>query len=293
MSMSKVITIFDCNYICQTVKMTVAKRMLAHKGAKTDVLYGFLRRILPICEKLKTDIPVFVWDMRDSIREEIYPNYKASRRNRVLTHEEELVNNLAYEQFDNLREKILPRLGFKNNFWLDGYEADDLIAAITLTTRPKDKAYVVTRDNDMLQLLRHNVIMYDPQNKKMITQTYFQNKYRIKPQQWSTAKAIAGCSTDEVIGVKGVGDKTAIQYLRGELKKDSKKYRDIENSLDMIQGNLLLVKLPLFGCPLPEINFKRNFLDKEFHQVCTAYGMRSLTAPKFVERWKKAFGKEQ
>lgn len=288
--MSKVITIFDSNYICQTVKAVTGRRIaLSHKKQNTEVIYGFLKRILPISESLNTDISIFVWDSYDSIRKDIYPGYKKQRKEKKLTAEEEKINKSAYEQIDLLREKIIPRLGLKNNFYQLGYEGDDIIAALSKSINKKDKCYIVTRDNDMLQLLTPNVAIYDPQNKKLATEKTFYKKHGIVPEDWATVKAIAGCATDEVKGVFGIGEKTAIKYIRKELTT-GKKFEDIKRNIDTICINSLLVKLPLLGTEIPQIYFNKHFDEKAFLATCTAYGIRSLTETAFINRWRKQFG---
>ena len=70
-------------------------------------------------------------------------------------------------------------------------------------------------------------------------------KYRIKPFEWHKVKAIAGCSSDNVKGVAGVGEITAIKYLKGELKKESKAHQNIINKLEI--GNEVITNGGLLG----------------------------------------------
>ena len=87
------------------------------------------------------------------------------------------------------------------------------------------------------------------------------------------AKAIAGCNGDNVIGIEGVGIKTAIKYMKGYRK--GLKSQLIDRNPDIISRNLPLVKLPLQGCPTPVIC--ENMLSaRKFESVCRKFNFQSL-----------------
>ena len=160
-----------------------------------------------------------------------------------MTDEEKEFREDLHKQLTKLRQIELLKIGFRNVFWQQGFEADDLIASVC-----KDKKQdfiVVSSDQDMFQLLSKHVEIYNPMSKKFITKSSFTDKYGVKPKEWATVKAIAGCSSDGVPGVSGVGEKTAIKFMNGDLKQTTKAFVSIANSTDLIERNLKLVKLPL------------------------------------------------
>ena len=121
---------------------------------------------------------------------------------------------IAFDQFKQLRKRILPRIGFNNNHLQTGYEADDLIAKYV-----KDNAeelVIASADNDLLQLLYFADFLNLSKNKLITSKSFF-SEYGILPAQWGMVKQIAGCSSDNVKGIQGVGEITAIKYLKGEL----------------------------------------------------------------------------
>jgi 5'-3' exonuclease len=78
-------------------------------------------------------------------------------------------------------------------------------------------------------------------------------------------KTLAGCAGDNVKGIYGVGEKRAIQYLKGHMKKGSKFYRLIEkNRMAMIKRNRPLVNLPYKGTPDFEVSRKEPFSSEQF-----------------------------
>ena len=93
--------------------------------------------------------------------------------------------------------------------------------------------------------------IYDQRKKKQVTIDSFLAEYRIHPKEWSRVKSLAGCTTDSVQGVRGVGEITALKYFRGELGRTRKAYRAIVSpeGQALFRDNLPLVRLPFEGCP--------------------------------------------
>jgi 5'-3' exonuclease len=83
----------------------------------------------------------------------------------------------------------------------------------------------------------------------------FKERYGISPKRWIAVKALAGCNTDNIPGITGVGEASAVKYLRGNLKESSIYYRRIEEGIaqGILQTNRALVKLPFEGTPVPEL----------------------------------------
>jgi 5'-3' exonuclease len=155
------------------------------------------------------------------------------------------------EQVTRLREDVLPALGYKNLFCETGYEADDLIAwASGRMARPRDVA-LVSGDEDLWQLLRKDVHAFRPVSDTVFTKEDFLDRFfGLAPPFWPEVKALAGCTSDTIPGIGGVGQITAAKFLVGESVSDAKR-RDIMSFMktDQYKINLELVTLPYPGCP--------------------------------------------
>jgi hypothetical protein len=186
-------------------------------------------------------------------------------------------------QFTELRLKVLTRLGFKNNFIQTGLEADDIIASVVKDHAWEfDQVYIVTSDEDLFQLLHNNVSIYNPREKKFYTKEDFINEKGIEPEMWHWVKAVAGCSGDNVKGIKGVGEKTAIKFLRNELKPGN-KWSEI-NQFDP-SFNMSLVKLPHERTfPIELVPDALDF--SMFEGLCLDYGFNSFLKKENYNKWR-------
>ncbi len=244
--MNKKWLILDCNFLCHRLKYAMGG--LSHEGGPTGIIYGFLKSIPMYQEMFDTSYIIFCWDSKTSKRQEIFPEYKANRKKRFkeMSKEEVIFETKFQYQMKMLRRKYLSMIGFKNIFCQKGYEADDLIASFCLTIPDKNQIVIITSDQDLYQCLAINICIYDPNKRKKMTLQGLYKKYKIKPHEWLMLKALAGCTTDEVPGVKGIGEKTAIKYLTGELSDASKAFQKINSKIGwkIYKRNLKLVSLP-------------------------------------------------
>jgi DNA polymerase-1 len=203
--------LIDSNYLAYQARYVHAD--LSHKNEKTGILYGFLQRVVTLAKLHRTSDIVFCWDSPRSIRKERYDWYKAKRHSKPMDEDQLIEHQQAMEQFELLREEILPSIGFNNVLTLTGYESDDLFAQIITTPLfPKCRFIIVTADEDLYQLLKDDrVWMYNPSTKEYTCASKFTASYGIPPEDWVKVKSIAGCHTDEIPGVKkGLGEKNAI-----------------------------------------------------------------------------------
>lgn len=268
--------LLDCNYISHRSRFTTGP--LSYKGKPTGVIYGFFSQLFNITSDLRPDRIIFCWDSKKSKRKHKYPFYKQNRN--IGEIPQELLD--AFQQFDLLRQEILPRIGFKNIFMHVGYESDDLFAVIVKEYR--DDHIIVSSDEDLYQLLTR-ASMYNPEKKKYTTQESFMEEYKIPPVHWVDVKKIAGCTSDNVPGVHGVGNKTVIKYLLGELDPKSKKYQSIVSAeaKEIYERNAWLVELPLIGTKCPELTNDDKFDMMEFKKICNEYGFESFKMDQRVE----------
>jgi len=159
------------------------------------VVDKFLHAILQLGQKYETNDLVFCWDSPPYKRREIFPYYKVKEK-KELTPEEEKAEEIFYATLNGLADRILPAIGFKNNFAERGYEGDDIIAA--LTKNVPGRFLIVSSDSDMWQLLDNNVDIHNPANRQrpFISATSFHKEWGINPKYWWMVKALAGCKSD-------------------------------------------------------------------------------------------------
>lgn len=278
--------IIDSNYLCHYC--AYSSRSLTYGGQATGVIFSFLKQVLSLAKRFKTDRFAFAWDSRKSIRRISYPAYKQNRVDHQKSLEEREVEAIERQQFQELRTKVLPAIGFHNQLFQVGIEADDIIASVAYN-ESFEQVVIVGADNDLYQLLGSNTSMYKPRDKKLYEMKDFKEEWGIVPNQWPSVKSIAGCNGDNVKGVGGVGEKTAIRYLKGELKGDSKTVQAIQNSSDMIDRNAALVTLPLAGTKTFVLIVDGPFFLNDLLDVIARYGLNSFRAPETLAVWKECF----
>jgi 5'-3' exonuclease len=203
--------------------------------------------------------------------------YKAQRDKRELTKREKAFEKAFRKQMELLRTEYLRIIGFHNNFWQDGYESDDIIASVTKSlVLDLEEGIIITADQDLYQLIRPNVKWYNPRSRILVSLQRFKREFGIRPKQWAKVKAIAGCKSDNVLGVKGVGEKTALLYVKGELNESHKKYRAIKaNWKSVVLRNKPLVLLPFKGTK--SFALTKDFpTQKGWNKVTKALGMANV-----------------
>lgn len=177
-------------------------------GLHTNAVFGFTTMLLKLLEEEKPTHMLVAFDAgKITFRHKDYENYKGGRS--------KTPSELS-EQFPVLKE-LLQAFGIAQ-FELSGYEADDIIGTLTkLADEQKKQVIVVTGDKDMLQLASEHVTIaltrkgvseiepYDPAQIK--------EKYGLTPQQIIDLKGLMGDASDNIPGVPGVGEKTALKLL--------------------------------------------------------------------------------
>ncbi len=230
---------------------------LSYKGVGNTVAFGVIRELDKQRELRQSDRTVIAFDHSGrGLRRDLMEGYKASRR---LPDDRSDIDsqNRKLEFRDQLRrltKQILPDLGYRNVISEKGYEADDIIAKAADDLPEGDTAVIVTADKDMWQCLRSSVSWYNPQLNKLVTSESFRNVWGIEPAQWAAVKALAGCPTDDVPGIEGVGEKTAAKWEAGKLSPESKAYKKIKDNLSIITRNFPIVALPYSGLRLPKLH---------------------------------------
>jgi len=278
----------DCNGICHEVFHGLSSNLMTRE-IHTSIIFGFLRKIFLIAKMNRGGTKfLFCWDSKNSKRKDIYPRYKSKRNNLdKLTKAELKRRDIAYKQFDMLRDKLLPRMGFKNIYWKDGIEADDFMAIICKKIK-NEPIMLYTNDKDMYQLLSDRIAICKTLTStklKFMTIDNFRKEYGIEPYEWVFVKAIGGCTSDNVKRLTSIAEITAIKYLRGELKPTTKAYKMILRNRGAIALYRKLVELPFEDVKIKIV--KERLKQKDFASTFSYLGFQSFEE-KF-EKWVEYF----
>lgn len=267
--------LFDVNSLAHRAFHTTGG--LSYNNVPTGSTFGVLGAIIQYQGEFHTNHCAFAFDFGKNLRYKLSPTYKAKRRanRKKQTEREKKLYHGLEQQINLLRKEYLREIGFQNIFYQKGYEADDIIASVCQNAG-NNQIIVISSDEDMFQLLSKRVRVFSPSTKTLWTKKKFKIYYGIKPKQWAIVKAIAGCGSDEVSGIPGVGEKTAIQFLNFTLTKN-KKFDSIvsKEGLKIRDRNLPLVKLPMEGCKDFHLKVDKN---ENWTPLLKRLGMKSLRA---------------
>ncbi len=217
------------------------KIMQTSKGVYTNAVYGFVRTLIKILKEQKPSHIAVAWDVsRATFRREMYPEYKANRGETMLP---------LREQFELCRE-LLERMNVKQ-FMDEHYEADDFCGTLALRFENELPVKILTKDNDYLQLVSDNTNLWMMHSTAKKTEELYK-KYRIaqdgsaadrsfnftpelvkrefgvEPSSISSLKGLQGDTSDNIKGVPGVGETTAVALIA--------KYKTVEALYDAIEG---------------------------------------------------------
>lgn len=248
--------VFDVSYYAWRAAYTTGG-LKTSKGEPTGVRYGVIKEILKQRDRHPAADCVFCYDMPPYRREKVYGEYKAGRHDDE-TAEEKAFREGVYEEILQLRTSDLPRLGFFNQQASGGFEADDLIAAVVLNNMESRDIVVYSNDEDLWQLLRNDRVWCCNGKSEYLSRSQFMATWGFDPRKWPLVKALAGCNSDNIKGVHGVGEKTAAKYFLGQLKPGGKKFESIKEAFatrrDHLDMNRRLVTLPWEGTPVHGIS---------------------------------------
>lgn len=222
-------------------------------GITTGGVFGFATMALEVIRRLKPDYVAVAWDKpKTNIRKrlELYPEYKAGRKPAPADF---------YDQVPILHE-LLSALGWPL-YELDDYEADDIMGTLAVQAAAKGiETMLITSDLDMLQLVNSKVKVYALKrglsNIELYSSKTFEAKYSLKVNQFLDFKALKGDSSDNIPGVPGIGEKTAIELLQ--------KY----GTLDNIYANIELIT-PTKVCDRLKANKELAYLSKKLSAIWT------------------------
>lgn len=253
---------------------------LSHEGKNTGVAYGFFRELVALVDRLDPDRVGFCFDGGRCVRQEVFPGYKVKRQMGALSPDARREKAEVRREIDLLRTDYLPAVGFADIWRQEGLEADDLLAMAALQLRGANFVTVATDDKDLYQALHRSVVVYHPRSKAKVTEWLFRKLYQVNPSTWANVKALCGCDTDNVPGIPGVGEKTALKHFLGELKPTGVPARKIKTAIADLKSvyyrNLRLVELP-HRSTRPVKESAGDLVTRErWEGLCRRLGMKSL-----------------
>ena len=207
------------------------KMLTTDDGTYTNAIYGFLAILFKIKEDINPKYMAVAFDLKaPTVRHKMYESYKANRHG--MPEELAIQMPIIKDILRDMNIKIIEK---------EGYEGDDILG--TLAKRgEKDnlKVTILSGDRDTFQLTSNNITVRIPRNKngKTENEDFDEEKvkklYGIKPEQLIEVKGLQGDSSDNIPGVPGIGEKTALSLI--------KEYGSIDNIYKQIEENKADVK---------------------------------------------------
>lgn len=225
--MEKVVLVDGNNLLFRSYYATAytGNIMRNRDGFPTNGLYGFVNMINKIVAEENPKYMMVAFDIGKTFRHEKYKDYKGGRR--------ETPEDLKV-QFP-IAKKILTAMGIKY-LECEGYEADDIIGTISswCDKDPEYEALIVSSDKDLLQLISDETVvkLLKPKDYIMMDKATFIQTYGFEPIKMIDLKALMGDASDNIPGVKGIGEKTAIKLLTQYGSLDG-----IYENIDNIKGS--------------------------------------------------------
>ena len=221
--MKKIILVDGNNLLFRSFYATAYQGVIMKnsKGFPTNALYSFVNMMNKIIKEENPSYIMVAFDKGKTFRHEKYGDYKAGRA--AMPDELRL-------QFPKAKE-VLKTMGIKS-FEIDNYEADDIIGTLAKRVDEEDEfiATIISSDKDLLQLISEEVTvkLLKQNDYIMMTKEEFKNTYQVDPIRMIDLKALMGDSSDNIPGVKGIGEKTAISLLSKYGSLDG-VYENLEN----------------------------------------------------------------
>ena len=192
----------------------IARPLTTRRGENTSAAWGVTNFLLRLFERRRPDYLAWVHDMGASFRQQAYPGYKATREK--LTRELQQDFDRSVERIEQLLDAFHLQL-----IGAEGYEADDVIGTMaTAATARGLQAVIVSGDKDFYQLIGPGVALLNPGRggpagveEHWVDESNASERLGVPPERVVDYLALVGDTSDNVPGVKGVGEKTALELL--------------------------------------------------------------------------------
>lgn len=255
----------------------IDKLLKMPNGEFINGVYGMVKSYFAMIEKINPSHVAIAWDVsRDTFRKKLYEDYKGTRKDTLPA----LKSQFAMAQ------EVFGKLGVTQYFY-DDFEADDIIGTLAEIFKSDIPVAIWTKDQDALQLIEDNVSVwlitskaeeYDidvygggslsrcPKGTFEFNEEAFKEIYQINPIQLIDYKAIVGDTSDNIPGISGVGDKTALGLLK-EFRTIEEIYHCFET--DDVEDLKMLFKEIGIVSPLKKMMDEIAFEDilNELHRV--------------------------
>lgn len=195
------------------------------KGISVDAVRAFFIKLKILKDAFDPDYLVFASDISRKLtfRRQLYPPYKAQRK----PSDPIIINQMS------LISTIIGLLGFQtiNHPY---YEADDILGMMSKFATDNDMyCILISSDRDMYQLVTNTVWIQSPRSNELVDPAFIQNKYGLHPNQWIDLKCLQGDKSDNIPGIRGIGESTALKLMH--------QFGSIENiyaNLNNIEGRI-------------------------------------------------------
>ncbi|MFH1259796.1 MAG: DNA polymerase I [Elusimicrobiota bacterium] len=206
--------IIDGNSYIHRAYHALPQTLTTSSGMIVNAVYGFTRMLWKVIQNEHPDyLAVCIDTPQPTFRHEMFPEYKATRK----TSDDELKNQfpLAHEVVKALNISLYGK---------EGFEADDLIASLAKKANEQGiDVVIISADKDILQIVNEHTFVLNDSKNILYNSEQVEKKYGLKPAQLPDFFGLTGDKSDNVPGVPGVGEKTALDLIQ--------RYENIENIL--------------------------------------------------------------
>ena len=253
------------------LKMSLVDKTMNSKGEEYGAVMSFIRMLGTILNKKDFNYCMVVWDGIGSgvLRWQYYEDYKANRDKNYSLHDPNLTDydrkllefqrkcishsramsdketdDIIFEREKSIIKAILEELCIRQ-YEFENTEGDDIIAFYTKNKKPNEKLVIVSADKDLTQLISDTVIIYNPRMKDFVTKDNSVEKIGITHENVVLEKILCGDASDNIKGVKGIGETTLIKLF--PQIKDTKTDLNtiIERSKQLLEERAQNKKKPL------------------------------------------------
>jgi DNA polymerase I len=226
--MNKLILVDSMNLCYRIAHVPAFSGLRSSTGVSTGILHSFLTSILSYVDS--SDRIEVAWDNRSHKKREIYLGYKAGRDE--LDEITKSIRREVSQQLPTLR-RLLSLMGI-TQYDIPGYEADEIIATLACGSGDVDVT-ILSEDKDFLQLVSKRISIWQPIKQRLVSDYNFSKHYLgLNPKEYLVFRMLTGDESDEISGIPGCGEKTALEIIQSnmifsEFKVDiPKKYKLIQ-----------------------------------------------------------------
>lgn len=225
----KLVLVIDFNNVL--IGSYYSQKLVNSKGINVNAIKGFFFRIKSLKDMFEPDYIIMATDVsrEKTFRRKLYKAYKAQRK----PLDQDVMIQMKYAQ------QISALLGypFINN---ELYEGDDIAAMIASFAEENNMDTIISSsDRDLYQVITDHTFIMSPKNKDLIDKDLLMDQYHLTPEQWIELKMLQGDRSDNIPGIPGIGEVTALKLMT-----QFESIESIYNNLDKVNPKIkeLLIK---------------------------------------------------